>query len=298
MAKIAFIGVGSLGSCIAFECAANGLAEQIVFIDTNQRLAEGQAADIVQSACLENDVEVMAGDYSDLAGSDIAVISAGRPRTPEIKTRLELAQVNYPIIKSISERLKGFGGVVITLTNPMDICNYFAWKFSGLERERVIGSGSLLDTTRFRALLSHMFKCPPSHVSAQVIGEHGDSQVPLFSRVRIAGERKEFDTAQRENITMQLLTRAMEVIAKKGSTIYAPARSTYCMIENVLRGKGGSICSVVLEGEYGQRGVSIGAPVELGNKGVEKVKELALDPWEKARFEKGAAVLKGEIARL
>ncbi len=301
MVKVTVIGVGKLGSCIAYEVARRGLPDELVLVDIYRELAEGNAADIAQALAFESNLEVYAGDYADADGSDVIVVTAGKPRTPEMKSRMELLNVNARIIRSVAFEIKGLSGdfVVVTLTNPVDLMNYLMWRYTGIERFRVIGSAGQLDSSRFRRTLSRLYGVPVLEIDAYVIGEHGENQVPVFSKVRIRGERRSFTPEETARIRDELRETALRVISKKGATIYAPANNTADVIQAIVRNeKRLFVCSVVLDGEYGLRDVSVGVPVIIGRGGVEDIIEWSLDKDEEDIFRRGAERLKSVIESL
>ncbi|MEM1539205.1 MAG: malate dehydrogenase [Candidatus Bathyarchaeia archaeon] len=298
MCKIAVIGVGNLGSCIAYEIANRGLASQLILIDIVRDLAEGNAADIAQAIAFRSNVDIFAGDFSDLQDAEVIIVAAGKPRTPEMKSRLELLQVNAKIIGDVAKKLKIVKNepIIITLTNPVDVMNYILWRYSGLSRNRVIGSAGMLDSARFRHVLSKKCNVPVLDVEAYVIGEHGDNQVPVFSMVKIRGKKVAFSEEEKAEIIKDLRTSALTVISKKGATIYAPANNTVNLIESIVKNKGKlCICSAVLNGEYGLKDLSIGVPAVLDKEGVKEILEWSLSENEKKAFYIGAKEIKKAI---
>jgi len=298
MIKATVVGVGNLGSCIAYEIACRGLVDRIVLVDVYYELAEGNAADIAQAVAFRNNTEVIAGNYEDAKESKVIVVTAGKPRTPDMKSRMDLLEANRKIIVSVASDLKKLGGtpVVITLTNPVDIMNYVMWKSTGMDRRRVLGSAGMLDSARFRTVLSTKYEVPSLDVDAYVIGEHGDNQVPVFSQVTIKKQKMTFSETERIKIVNRLKDSALQVISKKGATIYAPASNTANIIEAIIKDeKKMAVCSFVLNGEYSLKGVSLGVPVILDCNGIEKVLEWDLDEREKTLFYKGADQLKDTI---
>jgi len=301
MKKATVVGVGSLGSCIAYELAARGTVDQIVLIDIYRELAEGNAEDISQAMAFRSNVEVIPGGYEDADGSEVIVVTAGKPRTPEMRSRMDLLNVNLKIIESVASSIKGIRGepVVITLTNPVDIMNYVMWKSTGFGRDRIIGSAGMLDSARFRKALSRKLEVPVLDIEAYVLGEHGDNQTPLFSRVKVKGKKRRFSIEERREITEEIRRSALDVISKKGGTVYAPASNTVNMIQMIVEDSSSlAVGSVVLDGEYGLRDVSIGVPIELGREGVKRILEWELDEDEKAMFYRGAENLRGIIREL
>ncbi len=296
--KISVIGVGNLGSCIAYEIANRGLIEELVLIDIFKDLAEGNAADIGQAVAFRNNVNVYAGDYEDAADSRIIVVTAGKPRTPKMKTRLELLEVNKKIIGDVAQRIRKVvdNPIIITLTNPVDVMNYLMWEYTGLPRERVIGSAGMLDSARFRYVLSRKYSVPVLDVEGYVIGEHGENQVPVFSKVKIKGRGIKFTNEEKIEISKSIRRSALTVISKKGATIYAPANNTVNMIEAILECKRSVyVCSAILDGEYNLRNISIGVPVIFGKNGIEKIIEWSLSEEEKKTFYSGAENIRNAI---
>ena len=274
MTKITCIGAGNLGAAIAYEIASRGIADELVLVDLLRDLAEGQAADILQALPYQNKTKVSSGDYPAMAHSDVIVLTAGKPRTPDIKDRLQLAHINIKIVGSILEEIKKYSpeSIIITLTNPMDMINHFIFT-RGFAKEKVIGSGGQLDSSRFRVVLGF----PEKEVEAYVLGEHGEDQAPLFSRVRINGQKRDFIEEEKIHFREKIRQTALTVIQKKGATVFAPASNTTDMVEAIIKDqKKLMICSVNLQEEYGLYNVSLGVPVILGRKGVENVKEWQL----------------------
>lgn len=290
MAKISVIGAGQVGSFLAYEIASRNLADKVIIVDILKELAEGQAADIQQALPYKNKVKVHSGNYEDIKDSEIIILTAGKPRTPDIKDRLELAGINLKITKSVLEQIKQHSpqSIIITIANPMDILNHFTYK-SGFAREKVIGSGGQLDSSRFRIALGY----PEKEVEAYVLGEHGQDQVPLFSKVIINGEKHEFFEDKKEKIKEKLRQCSIEVISKKGATIFAPISNTTDMIESIIKGQNRTlICSANLNGEYGLNNVSLGVPVVLGKNGIEEIKEWELNEEEHEQLQKAGEKLK------
>jgi len=301
MVKVAVVGVGNLGSCIAYEVARRGLADELVLVDIRKELAEGNAGDIEQALAFKSNTEVYAGDYVDLEDSKVIVVTAGKPRTPEMKSRMELLEANKRIIRDVASKIKGLTGdfVVITLTNPVDVMNYLVWRYTGLERECVIGSAGQLDSARFRKVLSRRFKVPVLEVDAYVIGEHGENMLPVFSRVRIKGESVTLKPEERSEVLKELRETALSVISKKGATIYAPANNTADLVEAVVKDeKRLLVCSAILNGEYGLKGLSIGVPALIGRRGAEEIIEWTLTDEEAQTLKRGAERLRSTISSL
>ncbi len=301
MIKVAVVGVGNLGSCVAYEIANRGLVDRLILIDVYRELAEGNADDITQALAFRNETEVLAGDYEDAKGSHAIIVTAGKPRTPEMRSRMDLLEVNKKIIEDVASNIRKMGEspIIVTLTNPVDVMNYLMQKTTGIDRRKVIGSAGMLDSSRFKVVLSQRLRTSIMDIEAYVIGEHGDYQVPLFSQVRIKGKKRSFNKNEQNEIMSEIRQAALKVISKKGATIFAPANNTANIVEMILRDeKKMAVCSVILRGEYGVDDVSIGVPVILGCEGVERILEYELDEDEKEMFTKGAQYLKRTIKEI
>ncbi len=297
MAKVTVIGAGNLGSCIGFCIALKGVCDQVLFVDIMKDLAEGQKNDVMQSIALVNDTKIRSGDYIDMKGSDVIVLTAGKPRTPDIKSRIELGEINKKIVSGVVDEIIRYSqrSIIITITNPMDLMNYLIYARMR-DRKRVIGSGGMLDTARFRTVLS---RGKVMDVEAYILGEHGDTQVPIFSRVKIDHKKLDFSEKEKEDIMKKLKLSAINVIGKKGATVYAPALNTAEMVESILKDQKRVMpCSAVLDGEYGIKDVSIGVPCVLGKKGIENIEEWELTKEELEQLKNSANSLKKNILEL
>ncbi|VVB61289.1 Malate dehydrogenase [uncultured archaeon] len=289
--KISIIGTGRLGGLIAFLVADRGLADELVLIDVNKDHAEGQALDL-RHAFLKagKNIKISSGDYAAAKGSQIVIVTAGKPRTAATSSRSELLAENAKIIRQISKEIKShcFGAVLITTTNPVDPINYILWKETGSDRSKIIGFGGLLDSGRLGAILSEEIKTTFSY---EVMGEHGENMVPLFTRLKVhlSGEQK-------EKIRSRLLGSAKEVIEKKGATEYGPASHILRIVEAITGDKKETLpCSCILEGEYGISDVSLGVPAIIGKEGIEKIEEWRLDSQEAEMLKKAAEKVRGEV---
>ena len=211
-----------------------------------------------------------------------------------MKSRLELARVNAKIIAGIARRLRdgGFEGFVVTVTNPVDLMNLITWRVTGLDRFKVLGSSSLLDTSRFRIIIAKKFNVKPKDVDGYVIGEHGRNQVPLFSRLKVMGKPVELSQTEKTRVVEELRGKALDVISRKGATVYAPANCTVTLLRSLVKGEGLGLASLVLDGEYGVQDVSIGVPFEVGRGAVRKIAEWAMDDWERRTFLEGVSTIR------
>ncbi|MCX6767587.1 MAG: L-lactate dehydrogenase [Candidatus Micrarchaeota archaeon] len=292
--KISIIGAGRLGGLFAYTIASRGLADEIILLDVMKDLAEGQAMDMQHAMAHRSGAKIAAGEYADIAGSDMVIVPAGKPRQPG-QTRLDLAKENAKIVSSVAEGIRKNApeAIVITVTNPMDVMNWLMWKKTGFPRERVIGSGGQLDSARLRTILAKRLGASAGGLEAFVLGEHGETQTPVLSRVTVSGARKKFSEKEWMEVREELRQTAIRIIEKKKATEFAPAACTADMVEAIAKDRKTVIpCSAVLEGEYGLSGLSIGVPCVLGRRGIEKIDEWKLEPHEEKLFREGAETLK------
>jgi malate dehydrogenase len=273
MARLAIIGVGRIGGEVAYLASAMGIADDLVLYDSAPDLLRAQVLDLRHTGL---DMEIST-DTSDISDADVCIFSAGLPRNPSVKTRADLLEANLPATGEAAELLADFSGILITVTNPMDINNYYLCKNTGIPRERCIGFGGQLDSARFGiALRDRNISGFPF-----VVGEHGEHQVPVFSRLG-----KKVGVRQREEILLELRGSSMEVIKGKGGTVFGPALHLAHLAKMVLMNtRELVVCSAVLEGEYGISGCSLGVPVIIGNDGIKRIEEWPLDAWEQKKMD-------------
>jgi malate dehydrogenase len=282
MTKVSVIGAaGTVGAAAGYNIALRDIADELVFVDIPDMEAEtvGQAA---------------------TEGSDVVVITAGIPRKPG-QTRIDLAGDNAPIMEDIGSSLAEYNDdfVSITTSNPVDLLNRHLYETGDRDRHSVIGFGGRLDSARFRYVLSERFDAPVRNVEATILGEHGDAQVPVFSKVRVDGRDPEFTADEREEILGNLQESAMDVIERKGATEWGPATGVAHMVEAVIRDTGAVLPgSVVLDGEYGYEDTAFGVPVKLGSNGVEAVVEWDLDDYEAELMDDAAEKLREQYAEI
>ena len=300
---ISIIGAGKVGSAAAFNILRYRISD-VVLIDIFENLAKGEALDMMQTApAIEFDGKIRGtSDFSEMEGSEIVIVTAGEARKPGM-TRIDLANKNAKIVKPIVKEVVRYAPKckLMLVTNPVDIMTYIAYKESGFERNRVFGMGNILDALRFRSHIALELNVSREDVRALVIGEHGDSMVPLVEYASVSGIpitcllRKK----QIEKIVNLTITSGSDVIKLKGSTTYAPAAVIGIMADAILRGRNRVMgVSTYLQGEYGFSDVSIGVPVILGRNGVEKILELELMPETKKRLEKSVLTIKEAIKKL
>jgi malate dehydrogenase len=303
MAKVSIVGAaGTVGAAAGYNIALEDIADEVVFVDIPEQedVTVGQAADTNHGIAYDSNTEVRQGDYSATEGSDVVVITAGLPRSPG-DTRLDLAEDNAPIMDDIQSSLDEHNDdyVSITTSNPVDLLNRHLYEAGDRSREQVIGFGGRLDSARFRYVLSERFDVPVQNVDATILGEHGDSQVPVFSKVRVDGEDLEFSDDEKAEILEDLQQSAMNVIERKGATEWGPARGVAHMVEAILHDTGEVLpASVVLDGEFGHDGVGFGVPVKLGSNGVEEVIEWDIDEFEAEQMQEAADKLSEQYDKI
>ena len=300
---ISIIGAGKVGSAAAFNILRYRISD-VVLIDIFENLAKGEALDMMQTApAIEFDGKIRGtSDFSQMEGSEIVIVTAGEARKPGM-TRIDLVNKNAKIVKSIVKEVVRYAPEckLMLVTNPVDIMTYIAYKESGFERIRFFGMGNILDALRFRSYIALELNVSREDVRALVVGEHGDSMVPLVEYASVSGIpitcllRKK----QIKKIVNLTITSGSDVIKLKGSTTYAPAAVIGIMADAILRGRNRVMgVSTYLQGEYGFSDVSIGVPVILGRNGVERILELELMPETKKRLEKSVLTIKEAIKKL
>jgi malate dehydrogenase len=284
MARLAIIGVGRIGGEVAYLASALGIADELVLYDSAPDLLRAQVLDIRHTGL---DLSIST-EKNDIRDADVCIFSAGLPRSPSVKTRADLLEANLPATRGAAGLLAGFSGILITVTNPMDINNYYLCTKTGIPRERCIGFGGQLDSARFGiALRERSISGFPF-----VLGEHGEHQVPVFSRL---GEN--VGVEQRGEILSELRGASMEVIRGKGGTVFGPALHLAHLARMALMDtRELAVCSAVLEGEYGISGCSLGVPVIIGNEGIRAIEEWPLDAWEQNEMD-GAGRFARELCR-
>lgn len=308
-ARIGVVGVGNVGATFAYSLVLSGTVSEIVLIDANAKRVEGEAMDLNHSVPFTRPTRIRAGAYEDLAGVAVTVITAGAAQRPG-EGRLELAKRNAAIFRQIVPRVAEHNpdGVILVATNPVDLLTYETWKISGLPPARVFGSGTILDTARFRYLLSEHFRVDPRSVHAFIVGEHGDSEVPVWSLANIAGMHlRDFSAAigipydQGDMDRIFTLTRdaAYEIIERKGATYYAVAAGLLRIVEAILRDQRTvlSVSSLVTD-YYGVDDVCLSLPAVISRSGIEGVLRLELDRTEAHGFRHSADILRGYQAEL
>jgi L-lactate dehydrogenase len=307
--KVVIVGAGAVGSSFAYALAQHGLADEICLIDMNRGLAEGQVLDLAHGLPYYPPVQIYVGDKKDYANASVIVITAGAKQNSG-ETRLDLLQKNASIIKSIMDDMisENSSAIVIVTTNPVDILTYIALKHSGWATGRIIGSGTVLDSARFRYLISQYCNVDVGNVHAYILGEHGDSEVAAWSMTHVAGvqidkyvENFGFrDWAnEKERIARTVKDSAYHIINYKGATYYAIGMALVRIVGTILQDQQSVLTiSTLMNGEYGIKDVCLGVPCILGQSGVIKVIEAPLSPDEKTALEKSANTLKEALKNL
>jgi len=300
---ITIVGAGKVGSAAAFNILRYRVSD-VVLIDIMEDLAKGEALDMMQAApAIEFDGKIRGtNDFSEMEGSEIVVVAAGEARKPGM-TRIDLMNKNAKIVKSIVKEVVRYAPncKLMLITNPVDIMTYIAYKESGFERNRVFGMGNILDTMRFRSYIAMELNVSREDVRALVIGEHGDSMVPLVEYASVSGIpiTKLIKKEHIDKIMNLTITSGSDVIKLKGSTIHAPAVVIAVMTDAILRGRNRVMgVSTYLRGEYGFSDISIGVPVILGRNGVERILKLELTPETKKRFAGSVSIIRETIKKL
>jgi L-lactate dehydrogenase len=302
--RVCVVGCGHVGTTSAYALMMGGLAREVVLLDLDERRAEGEAMDLEQAAALARPVEVRAGDWDDAARSAVVVVAAGVGGRPG-ESRLDLLGRNVVVIRDVMEKLlgRGFGGIVLMTTNPVDVLAQFAQEFSGLPVGRVIGSGTVLDSARLRAMLGRHLGVEPRSIHAHVVGEHGDSEIAAWSSARVAGvplvefcEGAGLECPDFDELLRRVRRAAPDIIERKGYTSYAIASCVARICEAVLRDERSVLpVSTKLSGQYGIEGVYLSLPCVVGREGVERVIEIPLDEREREGLRASADILRRTV---
>lgn len=305
--KVAVIGCGFVGSSSAFALMQSGLFSEMVLIDADTKRAEGEAMDISHGISFARPMQIYAGNYDDITDAAIIVITAGANQKPD-ETRLDLIKKNAAIMKSIVGEIKkrDFGGILLIVSNPVDILTLIALKESGYPSNRVIGSGTVLDTGRFKYLLGEHLDVDSRSVHAFIIGEHGDSELAAWSNARIGGLkvndfcelRGHFNHEQSmKKIFEDVRNSAYEIIERKHATYYGIAMAVKRICEAIVRNEKSILpVSSLMIGEYGLNDVVLSIPAVVGETGVQKVIPIELNDEELAKLKDSANILK-DIAK-
>ena len=307
--KAAIIGCGFVGTSIAFSLVQKGIFSELVLIDANEKKAEGEAMDLSHGLPFTKPMEIRAGSYEDIADCAMIIITAGANQKPG-ETRLDLVHKNVEIYKSIITKIveKNQEATLLIVSNPVDIMTYVALKLSGYPRHKVIGSGTVLDTARLKYLLSRHLDVDSRSIHAFIIGEHGDSELAVWSAANVSGIplnhfcelRGYFDHMESmDRIYQSVRDSAYEIIEKKGATYYGVAMAVCRIAESVIRNEHSIMpISVYLDGLYGLHDICLSIPTVVGQEGAEKVLDIPLDLMEMGKLVYSAEELKKIIGEL
>jgi L-lactate dehydrogenase len=301
--RVVVIGTGHVGSSYAFSLINQNLTDEMVLIDLNKEKTEGDAMDLNHGVPFGAPTKIWAGEYADCADADLVVITAGANQQPG-ETRLDLIEKNAKIFKNIVTSVmdSGFDGIFLIATNPVDVLSYATWKYSGLPMERVIGSGTILDTARFRFMLGEYFDLDVRNVHGYIMGEHGDTELPVWSQTRIGSEhigrymekyKPEGTQQDLDDMFINVRDAAYHIIERKGATHYAIAMGLARLTKAILRNEHSILTvSTLMKGEYGLDDLYIGVPAVVSRQGIEKVIEIDLNKEEEEKLNHSAQVLK------
>lgn len=305
--KVSIIGGGGLvGSSAGFSLQAGGIVREIALVDVNLDLAEGQALDLLHGSSLISDQKIVSGGVEQVTDSDVVVITAGLRRKPD-ESRLDLINRNVKLFRTILTDIKQHGlkdgAIVFVVSNPVDVLTYLAVKELGLSPEKVIGLGTVLDTTRLRGILAREINVPPTQVSALILGEHGESMVPIWSAAQVAGLPLEKWPGVTPGLIQSLEKKTRgsgaEVIRKKGGAGFAVGVSIADVIHSIALDQHRILpVSSLQNGAYGLQDVCISVPTVLGRCGVVNHLQIELWPKEQMGLQNSARVLQGTIAKV
>jgi L-lactate dehydrogenase len=300
--KVGIVGMGWVGSSVAISTLQSGVASELLVCDLKGELAEGEAMDLAHGALFYPAVKVRAVELSELATADAVVIAAGRGGSPE-ESRLNLLRGNAAIVRDVASSLKGLQGLLLVVTNPVDLLTQVALEASGLPPARVLGTGTMLDTARLRQVIGREIKVDAHSIHAHVVGEHGDSEVVLWSNAQAGGiplhEWPGFNRTREAAIAEEVRCAAYEIIRRKGATNHAIGLVTASILRSYLRGEQRIVTlSRVQEGAFGLRDVALSLPCVVSGSGVTQVLEPTMTEGERTAFLRSADVLRQARASL
>ncbi|MDO4909032.1 MAG: L-lactate dehydrogenase [Corynebacterium sp.] len=300
--KVVLVGAGDVGIAYAFALVNQGTCDHLAIIDIDEKKLEGNVQDLNHGVVwAPTRTKVTKGTYADCNDAAMVVICAGAAQKPG-ETRLQLVDKNMKIMKSIVDEVmaNGFDGIFLIASNPVDILTYAVWKYSGLPAHRVIGSGTVLDSARFRYMLGELYEVAPTSIHAYIIGEHGDTELPVLSSATIAGVsmRKQLEKdpsleGKLEKIFEETRDAAYTIINAKGSTSFGIGMGLARITRAVLLNQEVALpVSALLRGEYGEENIYIGTPAIVNRRGIRRVVELELNDHEMERFKKSVKTLR------
>ena len=309
--KVVVVGAGKVGSTTAFSIVNQGLCEDVRLIDVDRERAVGEALDMGDSVFfMSRNMSVHAGGYDECADADIVIVTAAAPMPKDSNDRLEMLRPSLGVVRSVVEQVmaSGFDGIFLVVSNPVDVMAYYTWKVSGLPRERVIGSGTLLDTARLCRALSDMYDLAPASVEAYVLGEHGDSENVSWNSATIGGKRVDDvlrDNASRtrgvtrDELRKRTVQAGWDIFSRKGNTCYGIASSTASIAKSILFDENRIMpVSVYLDGQYGIRDTFLSVPTIVDHTGAKEIVEIDLLPDELEALRSSADLLHALDERL
>lgn len=299
---VGVLGTGWVGSSVAISVLHSGFASELLLADARHEVAEGEAMDLSHGAAFYSTATVRAVLPGEMLGTDALVIAAGRGGKPG-ESRLDLLRENAATLTSIGESLRSYTGLVIVVTNPVDVLTHVVARSSGLPPERVMGTGTMLDTARLRQIVGEDLNVDPHSVHAQVVGEHGDSEVVLWSSAHVGGtplrEWPGWTTEREQPLATEVRTAAYEIIRRKGATNHAIGLTTAALLRSALRGERRVLTvSRVQTGALGLHDVALSLPTVVDVGGAVEVIPPKMDDGERAGLERSAEVLRGAMAGL
>jgi len=299
--KITVVGAGAVGATCADNIARKELCDELVLLDIKEGIAEGKAIDMMQTAALlgyDTKIVGSTNDYTKTTGTDVAVITSGIPRKPGM-TREELIGINAGIVKGVTQNILKYSpnAIIIIISNPMDTMTYLALQSSGLPKNRIIGMGGILDSSRFKYYLSTAIGCTSTDLQGVVVGGHGDTtMIPLtrFATYQGSPVSNYLDAETLKKVAADTMVGGATLTGLLGTSAwYAPGAATAALVESIVRDeKKLFTCCVSLEGEYGQIGICLGVPVIIGKNGWEKIIDYKLNEEEQAAFNKSAEAVR------
>jgi L-lactate dehydrogenase len=300
--RLGIVGTGWVGSSVAISTLHAGIAQELLLHDARAEVAEGEAMDLAHGASFYPSATVRSGTLDEMRETDAIVVAAGRGGRGN-ESRLDLLRDNAAVVRDIAQRLRGYPGIIVVVTNPVDVLTYEAAITSGLPHERVIGTGTMLDTARLRQAVGRMLRIAPQSIHAQVVGEHGDSEVVLWSSARAAGvplgRWPGWTSAVEDRISSEVRTAAYEIIRRKGATNHAIGLVTAALLRAIVRGENRVLTiSRVQNGEFGFDRVALSLPTVVGQDGAAPVAMPELSPDERERLDRSAAIVREAIATL
>ncbi|WP_217597699.1 L-lactate dehydrogenase [Cohnella sp. GbtcB17] len=298
--RIVVIGAGAVGSTTAYTLMLRNRVDELVLIDANHKKAVGDALDMNHGMPFLGGGDLWAGGYEDCKDADIIVITAGAAQR-EGESRVDLLRRNAVIIDSIVEEVLKYNttGILLIASNPVDIMSYITWKKSGWPVERIIGSGTLLDSARFRYLIGEKLKIDPRSVHGHIIGEHGDSELPLWSLANVAGAELSLSEADKEEVFANTRDAAYQIISAKGATYYAIALALDRICTAILRDEGAVLnVSTLLRDYHGVSDVFLGVPCVVDRQGVRNIIDIDISDFERELLHRSADKLRNLIASI